>query len=541
MGVVDDLVEAREAYERRDWLAAYDALSAADPTTLRAEDFARLAVAAHLLGRPNHAIQAMQRAYQVHLDNDEPLGAVRCAFWLSMTLGLSGESAVAAGWTARGERLLAESPGDAVEHGYMRARVMFEHVHSGEVAAARAAAVEVADYGRRFRDQNLVALGLACQGRMMIYSGEVAQGLRHLDDAMVAVTTGELSPMFAGEIYCIMIEGCQEISDFGRVAAWTTALTQWCETQPDLVMFTGQCAVHRAQIMRVRGAYAEALEELERAVQRYLLAQTPAPAGLALAELGDVLRLRGDLPGASDAYARASEHGHEPQPGLALLWLAQGRTGAAVAAVRRLLAEPRDVVHRSQLLPGAIQILVENGDVTEAAELAAELASLADSFGCAGLQAMARYATGSVRVAGQEPVAALPVLRQAAQLWSGLGARYEVARCRALVGEVYLEMGDLDSAKSELEAARQVFTELGATPAVERVSSRLRPGLPGGLTARELEVLRLVAAGRSNPEIATALVLSEKTVARHLSNIFGKLGVTSRTAAAAFAYEHQLV
>jgi DNA-binding CsgD family transcriptional regulator len=541
MGVVDDLVQAREAYERRDWMAAYDALSSADPSSLKADDFGRLATAAQLLGRRNDTVQALQRAYQVNLDANDPLGAVRCAFWLAMSLSYGGEPAVAAGWASRAERLLADVPGDVVERGYVRANAMLAHLDAGEFEAAGKASVDITEYGRRFRDPDLIALGLVSQGRLLMYGGKVSEGVHLLDEAMVAVTAGELSPVIAGRVYCTMIEGCQEISDFGRTAEWTSALTKWCESQPDLVLFTGQCAVHRGQIMRLRGAYAEALDELERAVQRYVLADIPGAAGLALAERGDVLRIRGDLVGAEGAYAQAAGYGHEPQPGLALLWLAQGRSAAGVAAVRRLIAEPRDPVHRSQLLPGAIEVLLAGGDFDQAAQLAGELEEVASTFGCAGLRAMAGYAAGGVLHAQAEPAAALPRLRQAAQLWAGLGAAYEVARCRALIGQCYLQLADVQSATAELTAARETFADLGARSAERDVGQLLHPSTPGGLTAREVEVLRLVASGRSNPEIAAALVLSEKTVARHLSNIFGKLGVTSRTAAAAFAFEHGLV
>jgi DNA-binding CsgD family transcriptional regulator len=338
-----------------------------------------------------------------------------------------------------------------------------------------------------------------------------------------------------------MIEGCQEVSDYGRVEEWTSALTTWCATQPDLVMFTGQCAVHRAQIMRMRGAYEAAVEELDHAVRRYLLAGTPAPAGLALAERGDVLRITGDLAGAEESYAAARRHGYEPQPAEALLWLAQGRTSPAVAVVRRLLLETLDPVGRSRVLPAAIEVLLAAEEVEQASLLADELDLLARSFGCAALLGQAGQAAGAVLIRQGDAAAALPRLREACRWWGHLGAAYDLARCRALVGEACRMLGDLHTGEVELAAARAALEELGATLAERDVARLLRPALPGGLTRREAEVLRLVAAGRSNPQIAAVLVLSEKTVARHLSNIFGKLGVTSRTAAAAYAYEHDLV
>ncbi|RYU08828.1 LuxR family transcriptional regulator [Nocardioides iriomotensis] len=541
MGVVDGLRAAREAYERRDWLAAYDVLSDVEPEDLGADDFARLATTAHLLGRRNDAVLAMQRAYQAHLGAGEVLAAVRCGFWLSMVLSSAGEGAVAGGWTARADRLLADVDGDVVERGYLRARHMFEAIEEGRFPDALADAVAVADYGRRFGDPDLVALGLVAQGRMLLYAGDVPAGLRLLDEAMVAVATGELAAIFAGEVYCTMIEGCQEVSDFGRVAEWTEALHAWCEAQPDLVLFTGQCAVHRAQIMRLRGAFADAVDELDRAERRYLAAGSPAPAGLAMAERGDVLRIVGDLYGAELSYAAADRYGHEPQPGRALLRLAQGRVEEAVSTARRLLAEPRDDVHRSQLLPAAVEVLLAAGAVDEAATHAGELADLADRFGCPGLVGWAGHAVAAVAIATGDAASALPRLRRSQGVWAGLGAPYEAARCRVLTGRAYLALGDEGSAELALTAAREAFDALGVPADAPDTGAAVPADLPAGLTAREVEVLRLVAAGRSNAEIALTLVLSEKTVARHLSNIFGKLAVPSRTAAAAYAFEHRLV
>lgn len=540
MGIVEQLIEAREAYGRREWLAAYDGLSDTAPDELAADDFARLATAAYLLGQRNDCVQALQRAYQLNLDASDTLAAVRSAFWLALVLITSGEMAIGGGWVARSQRLLSEVGGDVLEHGYVLIPVMFRHIISGEFDAAGQLAEQVASYGHRYRDPDLTALGLASQGRLLLYGGRVSDGLAMLDESMVGVAAGEVSPIFAGHIYCSMIEACQEIADFDRAARWTAALTTWCAQQPGLVPFTGQCAVHRGQIMRAQGAFDEALTEFDLAVQRYLADQTPAPAGLAMAERGDVLRIRGDLTGAQAAYERAVAFGHEPQPGLALLWLAQGRTEAAAAAIRRLLGETGDPVHRSQLLPAAVQVLLTTGQHDQAAATATELKSIAGSFGCPPLQARAGHAAALVAIESGDPAAAMPLLRQACGVWERLGGRYETARCRVQLGRALRGLGDEESAVTEFAAARRTFAELGAAPAEQEAATLITPAYPSGLTAREVEVLRLVATGKSNPEIAAQLFLSEKTVARHLSNIFTKIDVTSRTAAAAFAYEHRI-
>jgi DNA-binding CsgD family transcriptional regulator/tetratricopeptide (TPR) repeat protein len=542
MGVVDELIRAREAYERRDWVAAYGDLSHADADAMNADDFARLATSAYLLGRTNDCLQAMQRAYQGHLASGDVLAAVHAAFWLAMVLNESGEPVVGAGWIARGQRLLDGVTGDVVERGYLLVHQMFGHVSQGEFPEALEHAGRIAEYGHRFNDPDLIAMGLAARGRLLLYSGQVPRALALMDEAMVGLAAGEVSPIFAGTIYCTMIEGCQEVSDFARAAEWTHALTTWCDVQPGLIPFTAQCAVHRGQIMRVRGAYDEALEEFDLAVRRYVEAGTPAPAGLAMSERGDVLRIRGELGAAAAAYEEAIGYGHEPQPGLALLWLAQDRPDAARAAVRRLIAEPRDPVHRSQLLPASIEVLLATGgEPDEVRPLVEELSGIAASFGCPAMRAMAAYAAGSLALVDGDPMEALPLLRTSMRHWSELSAPYEVARCHLLIGRVFLQVGDHDSAAGELAAARRTFVQLGAAAVIDVDLAAGPASVPGGLTSRELEVLRLVASGQSNHDIASTLVLSEKTVGRHISNIFAKIDVHSRTAAAAYAFENRLV
>jgi DNA-binding CsgD family transcriptional regulator len=376
----------------------------------------------------------------------------------------------------------------------------------------------------------------------MLYSGQVADGLRRMDEALVGVMAGEVTPVTAGRIYCSTIEACQEVSDFGRAGAWTHALTTWCDAQPGLVAYTGQCATHRGQLLRLHGAYADAVEELERAVERYAAAGGDPAVGLAHYERGETHRLRGEYDAAEAAYARAAEHGHHTEPGCALLWLARSRGNAATAAVRRLLAERRDPVHRSQVLAAAIEVLVATGDTEDAAPLSEELCRLGEAFGCTALQAAGQHAVAIAELARGAAEPALDAARRAVEAWSQLSAPYEVARSRVQVGRALRLLGDEESAVADLAAARKAFADLGAGPAEREAAALLgdeKP--PGGLSPREVEVLRLVAAGWGNPAIAAQLTLSEKTVARHLSNIFVKLDVSSRTAAAAFAYEHDLV
>jgi DNA-binding CsgD family transcriptional regulator len=326
------------------------------------------------------------------------------------------------------------------------------------------------------------------------------------------------------------------------MSEWTSALERWCAEQPGLLAFTGQCAVHRGQLLRLRGEWGPALDEFELAAVRYREVGSPDAAALAAYEAGEVLRLRGEHAGAEASYERAADRGFEPQPGLALLWLGRGELAAAVAATDRLLAEPGGPVQRCRILPAAVEVLLAAGQVDRARDLAEELSGIADDFGCEPLKAAAAQAAGAVELSGGDPAGALPYLRKAQQLWARSEAPVDRARARALMGLALGEIGDAEASRRDLEAARTVFRQVGAQPYADEVDRLLAPAsLPAGLSPREAEVLRLVASGRSNAQIAADLVLSEKTVARHLSNIFTKLSVGSRTAATAFAFEQGLV
>jgi DNA-binding NarL/FixJ family response regulator len=536
---IDWLLQAREAFDRRDWALAFDSLRSA--SDLGPEDTMTLATAAYLLGDADEAIRAFQAGYQDRIKKADALGAARFAWWLGLILSMRGEMAVAGGWVARAHRLLESEPEDIVERGYLLIHEFFQCLGRGDLARAAETAARVVQIGRRFHEADLIAEGLNCQGRVMIYLGQVPEGLAALDEAMIGISAGEVSPIIAGSVYCSMVEACQELSDFSRAASWTIALTQWCDAQPGLVPFTGQCSLHRGQIMRLRGAYDEALAEFARAQRRYQAEGTTAPAGRALTEQGDVLRVRGKLDEAEAAYRQAAELGHEPQPGLLLVWLARGRTAAAISAIRRLLAEARGPVQRSWLLPAAVQTTVAAELPEEARQYSEEFSGIAAAFGNSALQASAAYAAGTVALASGAMEEALRQARESYRLWSDIGAPYEIARARVLIARALRELDDEDSARSELAVARGSFAEMGAAPATDEIDRLLHRARPGGLTEREVEVLKLVAEGRSNPDIARALVLSQKTVERHLSNIFTKLDVPSRTAAAAYAHDHGLM
>jgi DNA-binding CsgD family transcriptional regulator/tetratricopeptide (TPR) repeat protein len=537
--VGDALRQGRDSYAERAWKDAYESLSRADEASeLAPEDVELLATAAYMLGRDDESMALLERAHRAYVDAGEPLRAVRCAFWVGMHLVTRGEVAPGTGWLSRAQRLLEREERDTVERGYMLMPAMFRHEAAGNYAAAAAVAAQAADYGQRFGDADLFALAVHGEGWMLIRDGRAEEGLGLLDEAMVAVTAGELSPIVAGIVYCGVILHCQEMYELRRAREWTAALTRWCAQQRDLVAFTGRCLVHRAEIMQLHGAWGDALEEARKAGVRLVEVMNQPAAGLAFYRQGELHRLQGEFAAAEGAYREASGFGWEPQPGLALLRLAQGRRDAAAAAIRRVTAETTDPLKRAGLLAAYVEIMLALDERADAQEACTELESIADGFESGMLGAMAAHARGAVELADGDAGAALPPLRRAWQAWQELEAPYEAARVRVLVAQACRALGDDDSAGMELEAARATFEELGAAP--DLVGVARRPDTHG-LTDRELEVLRLVAVGKSNREIASELVLSEHTVARHLQNIFTKLRVSSRTAATAFAFEHDLV
>jgi DNA-binding NarL/FixJ family response regulator len=519
-------------------------LSRADRAApLGAEDVVLLATAAFMVGRDDEWMSGLERAHHLYEDAGEHLRAVRCAFWIGMNLALRGEVGPATGWLARAHRLLEREERDSVERGYLMLPVVFQHEARGDLDAAAATAGEAAEVGERFGDADLFAIAVHAQGMYLVKHGRVREGLGLLDEAMVAVTTRELSPPVTGLVYCGVILACQEVYEVRRAQEWTAALTRWCEQQPGLVAFTGRCLVHRAEIMQLRGAWPDALAEARRAGER--LAQGPNRAASARAFYlqAELHRLQGQFDAAEAAYREASRYGWEPQPGVAQLRLAQGRTEAAVAAIRRVSSETTEPLRRAGLLPAYVEIMLAAGEIEEARTACGELEAIAENFESAMLGAMLAHARGAVALAEGDYRAALVSLRQALRRWQELEAPYDAARARVLLALACRALGDDDANELEVEAARSAFAELGAAPDLARIALLGHPG-PGdfhGLTPRELEVLRLVAAGKSNREIASALVISEHTVARHVQNIFAKLDVSSRTAAGAFAFEHDLV
>ena len=540
----DRLSQARDAFDRQAWRRAYEHLSdAAGDEPLEVDDLERLATAAYLTGRSDESSEAWARAHQECARIGEVAKAARCAFWLAFALLNSGQVERGGGWVDRAQRLLDDRKLDCVEQGYLRYTAGLRALFTGDGEDAFKRFTEAVGIGERYLDPELTALARIGIGRCLIYQGEVAAGVALLDEAMVSVEARELSPIAVGDAYCTVIEGCVELFDVRRAQVWTAALGQWCDAQPELVLYRSQCLVHRAEVMQLRGAWTEALAELEGFVAR-LAAPGEQTLGAVEYLRGELRRLTGDLAGSERSYAAAGSLGHDTQPGLALLRLAQGRVGAADSAVRRALGEAADPMTRVRLLGPFVAIVLAGGDVSAASSAAAELAAIADQFDMPFVRAVAAQARGQVLLAEADPSGAIVELRRAWRAWQELDAPLEAARARVNIGVACRALGDGDGAAMEFDAARTVFVGLGAAPDVAEMArlTGARPAEePGGLSAREREVLLLVASGKSNRDVAGLLVISEKTVASHISHILTKLGLPSRTAATAYAYEHGLL
>jgi DNA-binding CsgD family transcriptional regulator len=532
---------ARVASAAREWAAARDAFrGAAAHGPLDAEDLEALADACWWLGDVEEANRVLEQAHRRYLHDDRAEDAARAAVGLAVTHLLRGDDALGSGWAGRAMRLVEGLP-EGLVHGYLLYLFEVEGLADAEPRRAVEGARRLLDLSRRIGDQNLLAVALNAQGRLLIRTGSTAEGLALLDESMAWVVAGELAPDWAGNLYCTTIAACHELADYGRMARWTQALEGWLAALPAAVLFGGICRVHRSQLLRLSGDWPAAEREALRVCED-LAGISVANVAAAWYETGEVRRLRGDLAGAVQAYRLAHEHGRDPQPGLALLRLAEGRVSDAAAAIRVALIATGGSLARAPLCAAQVEIAVASGDLDVARGAWEELAATAAMHGSAGLQAMAATAAGTVALAEGRHDEALPVLRDACRRWRELEAPHAAARSCVLLARTYEALGDADAVARELDAAGAVFDRLGAT-ADAAVLARLRGRRTAhdGLSTREVEVLGLVATGRTNADIAAALFISTKTVARHLSNIFTKLGVATRTEAARYAFEHGLV
>jgi DNA-binding NarL/FixJ family response regulator len=530
----------RAAAAERRWADAYELLAGVDATDgLAASDLDLLATVALLRGELPASVDALSRAYDAHLAGDDTSGAARSAGWLALSMIDFGDFTLSVAWAARAMRLVSAMAEPGTLAGFVRlAPAITMHV-SGNPAEATQEFEDVLAIAERHDDRELAAVTLLCLGKSLIELGAIAEAFECYDRAMAAVTAGDVAPVPAGVISCAVISDAVLAFDLERATEWTGVLDRWCRDQPDLITYSGQRHALEAMLLLIRGAWAEASTAAELALSRFRDGDYRAVWGAPYqrAELG---RLRGAFHSAEESYRRAGESGWEPQPGLALLHLAAGRTQRAQDEIRRS-AGGADSITRRFMLPAVVEIEVAAGDVKAARRAVDELQEAGRRTPTPMLAATVAAAEARVLLAAGDAPAALAVAHTAANAWRALRAPYEDARSRVSAGRALLELGDRHAALAEFRGAREVFVALGADPALAELADLMGDRPAGMLTAREVEVLRLVATGLTNRAIGARLSLSEKTVARHLSNIFGKLGLSTRAAATAYAYENGLV
>lgn len=531
------------SYRQRSWSQVYEALKK-NENALTTEELYELALAAYLTGKDEESIDLLGSVHHQFLENNKIRQAIRCAFWIGLLLMFRGERARGSGWLSLAHRLVEERQYEGPESGLLLIPAGLGALGAGNAEAAYENFEKARAAGQAYSDWDLTTLSLLGQGQAMIHLGNISEGIALLDESMVAVESADISPLVVGVVYCAVIETCQLIFDIRRAQEWTAVLSQWCESQPDLAPFRGQCLIRRSQIMHIHGEWSEALDEMRRACQ--MLSKPPGEpaAGEAYYLLAEIFRLRGDFQQAEKLYVEANKWGRKPQPGLALLRLSQNEKKLAIKSIQNALDEAKIPLRRIKILPAYIKIMLAHDKMAEARAAVDELNTVAEKYDATFLQATTAYCRGAVFLKEGDADAAIEVLCKSLNFWNELSAPYEIATARLLLGMAYRNQGDEDTANMELTAAQWIFRELEALPDVKTAETLLHikdePDLHG-LTLRELQVLRLVAKGETNKAIAGGLFISERTVERHLSNIFNKLQVNSRTEAATFGHKHRIL
>ncbi len=473
--VVDDPLElGRAAAARRAYRDAYEQLKEAEPR-LEAEDLEHLADAAYWTGRLDEAIEFRERAHAAYIAAGEKQRAAMVAIWLSFDYFGKAALSVSSGWFTKAERLL-EGEEESTAHGYLAFGQATNLMMTGELEASIVKTDQALDVARRFSDRNLDAIARVFKGRALVLRGETMEGLALLDEATAAASSGELEPFPAGLIYCVTITSCHGVGDYRRAAEWTEAANRWCDRQ-DVTGFPGACRVHHASIERLRGNWPEAEQQALQACEE-LQGYDAWTTAAGFYEIGEIRRRRGDFAAAEEAYGKTKEWGRDPQPGLALLRLAQGKTEAAAAALKRSLAGVQEQIGRISRLPAQVEIALTGGDFKTARAAAEELESLVDKFKLGAERAPAFDATvclawGQIRLAENDFEGAATALERAIETWRAVGAPFEVAEAQMLLGLALRKLGEEDSARDEIRAARTTFERLGAVLHVQRTQELL--------------------------------------------------------------------
>lgn len=543
MTAVDgELQAARDAYSRGDWTRARQLFQHSQATTeLATDDLTALADAAWWLGIIDESLRISEQVHARQISAGEARAAAMTAVEIGFNQLLRGQEAVGSGWLARARRLLTDAA-DSVEYGYLLMIDATGALFGGQLDAACDLAGEMMSAADRYDDRTLRTLALFCLGSAEVRRGSVSEGLATLDEAMLTVSAGELEPAWAGNLYCQMMSLCHDLGDIDRARQWTTATLEWCGEFESAVMFGGICRLHRVQLLHVGGDWSTAEAEARTACEElaHMNIEIVAEAHYTL---GELMVCRGRHGEAEVAFARAQELGRLPHPGLALLRLHQGRADDAAVALDVALAEVgTDPLRRAPLLAVAAEAALAGGHLDKATAAVDELQATADTYGSPRWRAAGRLWRGAVSNAVGDHTGALPVLHQALADWQRLGVPCEAARTRVEIARAARALGDRERADTECALAASIFAELDAPHWLASATGQDAPATGDDrLTAREVEVLRAVADGLTNREVGEALHISRRTVDRHLTNIYAKLGFSTRAAAVAWAAEHHLL
>ena len=546
MAGIDALKRGREAFRKQVWGNAFACLSTADlEEPLEAEDLERLAITAYMVGKDDASTDAWTRAHHYYQRHQNPPAAARCAFWHACGLFFKGDMAPAMGWVARGQRVLETAEEDCPERGWLLFLSALPIMFQGDPETAYSSFVLAGEIAERFNDSDVLTLSRLGRGQSLIMQQRTAEGVALLDELMVAVVSGEVSPLVAGVAYCAVIDLCQSVFDLRRAREWTAALSRWCDSQPDLVPYRGNCLIHRCEIFQLQGAWSDALNAAQDALANGSRGPRPGTrsdrpttnwersSGCAASSRRPSMPIVGPT-AQDDNRSRAGHCSGSPSTSPRLR---RRRSGAR-------LTQTQEPMSRSRLLPAYVEIMLAADDVTAARKAADELSGDRSSNSTRRyLHAVGASSAGAILLAEGDARAALSRFREAFVAWRELDAPHYAARVRVLIGLACRALGDDGGAEMEFDAARAPSRSWRATQTstAAKLMAEPRGDRPAAYPAVKVEVLELVASGKTNRAIAGELFLSDKTVARHVSNIFTKLGLSSRSAVTAYAYENGLV